>query len=200
MQLTTNKDKNNINEFVKELKQITKDKKILFACIGTDRSTGDALGCLVGTHLEELGYNVIGTINEPLHATNLAERMAGEKQKGYDLIIGIDACLGKMTSVGNIYLEDRPLKPGKGVGKDLPEVGDYNIKGVVNVSGYMEFMVLQNTRLSVVMQMANVIVEAVKLGMPIEIHNEVEIRENNLRKLYNKVIGLFPKKSMRLAS
>jgi hypothetical protein len=36
----------------------------------------------------------------------------------------------------------------------LPEIGDLHITGVVNVSGFMEHSVLQNTRLSVVVNMA----------------------------------------------
>ena len=33
-------------------------------------------------------------------------------------------------------------------------MGDIHITGIVNVSGYMEFFVLQNTRLNLVMKMA----------------------------------------------
>lgn len=43
------------------------------------------------------------------------------------------------------------------VNKDLPPVGDLSIMGVVNVSGNLEFMVLQNTRLYTVMTIANTI-------------------------------------------
>jgi Protein of unknown function (DUF1256). len=41
--------------------------------------------------------------------------------------------------------------------KDLPKVGHLSITGVVNISGALEFMVLQNTRLFTVMQLAEVI-------------------------------------------
>ena len=54
------------------------EREVVFACIGTDRSTGDALGPLVGQRLRRLGCtaeNVIGTLEEPLHALNLAERL-----------------------------------------------------------------------------------------------------------------------------
>ena len=55
-----------------------RDRPIAFACIGTDRSTGDALGPLVGQRLLKLGFDrtpVIGTLEEPLHALNLEERL-----------------------------------------------------------------------------------------------------------------------------
>ena len=43
--------------------------------------------------------------------------------------------------------------------KSLPEVGDVHINGIVNVSGFMEYFVLQNTRLNLVMSMSNVLAE-----------------------------------------
>ena len=48
--------------------------------------------------------------------------------------------------------------------KQLPEVGKMHIIGVVNVGGFMEYLVLQNTRLSLVMRMAEVISESLILG------------------------------------
>jgi putative sporulation protein YyaC len=43
------------------------------------------------------------------------------------------------------------------VNKELPEVGELHITGIVNVAGFMEYFVLQNTRLGLVMKMADVI-------------------------------------------
>ena len=48
--------------------------EILFLCIGTDRSTGDSLGPLIGSRLEAEGIGnvvVIGTLEHPVHAVNL---------------------------------------------------------------------------------------------------------------------------------
>ncbi|MDQ0659408.1 putative sporulation protein YyaC [Paenibacillus sp. W2I17] len=50
-----------------------------------------------------------------------------------------------------------PLKPGAGVNKELPPVGDIHLTGIVNVGGFMEYFVLQNTRLSLVMRMSEII-------------------------------------------
>ena len=69
-------------------------------------------------------------------------------------IIAVDACLGKLESVGCVNIAEGSLKPGAAVNKNLPAIGDLSISGIVNVGGFMEYYVLQNTRLSLVMQMA----------------------------------------------
>jgi len=57
------------------------------------------------------------------------------------------------------------LKPGAGVKKELPVVGDIHITGVVNVGGFMEYFVLQNTRLHLVISMAEVIAKGIYLAL-----------------------------------
>ena len=61
--------------------------------------------------------------------------------------------------MGNVAYATGPLRPGAAVNKDLPPVGDMAISGIVNVGGFMEYVVLQNTRLSLVMNMANKIAQ-----------------------------------------
>lgn len=131
-------------------------KELVVVCIGTDRSTGDSLGPLVGTMLSRTStVPVYGTLAEPVHAVNLNEKLA-EIQKAHpnSFIIAVDACLGKSESVGCVSIKKGPLRPGTGVNKKLPQVGDMHIIGVVNVGGFMEYFVLQNTRLNLVMKMA----------------------------------------------
>jgi len=140
---------------------------VVFLCVGTDRSTGDAVGPFVGTYLTGLGYgNVVGTIDDPTHALNLTERIA-TIPKG-KTVIAIDAALGKVTSVGTTSVINGPLKPGAGVDKDLPYVGDYSISVVVNVGGFMEYVVLQNTRLSTVIKLAKDITSAIVNVFPLD--------------------------------
>lgn len=141
--------------------------ELVVICIGTDRSTGDSLGPLTGTLLTDrhnTSIHVYGTLNEPIHAMNLEDRLAEIKELHINpFVIAIDACLGRVKSIGNVIIADGPIQPGKALNKDLPSVGDIHISGVVNVSGYMEFFVLQNTRLHVVMQMAKKISTALML-------------------------------------
>ncbi|MBT2684864.1 spore protease YyaC [Bacillus sp. ISL-37] len=140
-------------------------RPIVFVCIGTDRSTGDSLGPLIGTLLQEkeiAPYHVYGTLDDPIHAVNMDAKLAEIKQKHFNpFIIGIDACLGRLKSVGSIQVGNGPVKPGAGVNKELPEVGNMHITGIVNVSGFMEFFVLQNTRLNLVLKMAKTIANGI---------------------------------------
>ena len=133
-------------------------RPLVILCIGTDRSTGDALGPLIGTSLSKKALpklNVLGTLDQPVHATNLDEYIKYIQNSYYNpYIVAIDACLGKMDSVGNITLANGPLKPGAAVHKELPAVGEVHLTGIVNVGGFMEYMVLQNTRLGLVWKMA----------------------------------------------
>lgn len=136
-------------------------KEIVVLCIGTDRSTGDSLGPMVGSLLQKaqaFPVAIYGNLDEPVHAMNLATTIETiHSAHKSPFIIAIDACLGKLNNVGMVSIKEGPLRPGAGVKKELPEVGDIQITGNVNVGGFMEFMVLQNTRLSLVMKMAEVI-------------------------------------------
>ena len=133
-------------------------RSLIILCIGTDRSTGDSLGPLIGTHLGRFTLpklHVWGTLDAPVHATNLEEKLNLITKRFPDpFVIAVDACLGRLDSVGCLILGEGPLKPGAGVHKKLPEVGNAYLTGIVNVGGFMEYMVLQNTRLSLVWKMA----------------------------------------------
>ncbi len=143
--------------------------QLVVLCIGTDRSTGDALGPLAGTKLTRLQPArtvVYGTLDEPVHAMNLCQTIEMiERFYSYPLIIAVDACLGKTESVGTIDLGVGSLRPGAGVHKTLPSVGELYVSGIVNVGGFLEYFVLQNTRLSVVIRLAEVIARGLYLGL-----------------------------------
>ncbi len=152
---------------MEHLNQIDGYRKIpVIVCIGTDRSTGDSLGPLTGTALQErlsgYGIPVYGTLEEPVHATNLSEVITTITTNHLGRpVIAIDACLGRSENVGYITVKPGPLKPGTGVNKNLPAVGDVHLIGVVNVGGFMEYFVLQNTRLNLVIRMAATIAGAI---------------------------------------
>lgn len=138
----------------------------VLACIGTDRSTGDALGPLVGTRLARLGLPVYGTLDDPMTASNIPARMdAIRSEHPGAFVLAVDACLGRLDSIGRIVLATGPLLPGAAVEKHLPAVGNAHLVGTVNISGFAEFFVLQNTRLALVMHMAEVMADGIAMAL-----------------------------------
>lgn len=157
----------NIREtLIKEIIPIIKSNRdIVVLCIGTDRSTGDSLGPLVGEKLKFLVRNkvhIYGNLENPVHAKNLEETIENiNALYPNSFIIAVDASLGSLPNVGKVIIESKPLSPGSALNKDLPKVGDLSITGIVNISGALEFMVLQNTRLYVVMKLADAIASGI---------------------------------------
>ena len=148
-----------------------KDRDIVLLCVGSDRSTGDSLGPLIGHKLQHTLNNklyVYGTLKEPVHAINLKAVVESIYEIHKDpFIIAVDASLGTKNHIGYVTLSEMPLRPGLGVKKSLPEVGDICITGIVNLSGMMDGILLQSTRLSTVMELADFI----SIGIFIAIHS-----------------------------
>lgn len=137
------------------------NQPLIVLCIGSDRSTGDSLGPMIG-HLLNKKKNkcffVFGDLDNPVHAANL-EYYISLIHVTFDnpFIISIDASLGKNSHVGYITINEGPLRPGLGVKKRLPEVGNISITGIVNSSINTNYSVLQTTRLSVIIKLAEII-------------------------------------------
>ncbi len=132
----------------------------IIVCIGTDKCIGDCLGPMVGTFLKEKAFPlpVYGTIESPIHALNINKRLNEINElHPNSLIIGIDACLGESNSIGEIHTRDYPIHPGKGVGKNLPDVGVASIIGIIDSSENAEIFTSRSIRLHLVMEMAKVI-------------------------------------------
>ncbi|MDF2594047.1 MAG: sporulation protein YyaC [Clostridia bacterium] len=140
--------------------------ELVIVCIGTDRATGDSLGPLIGYKLKDLKYGKVstyGTLDEPVHAKNLQDMIENIKLLHPNaLVVAIDACLGAMANVGCITIGQGSIRPGAGVQKELPPIGHIHITGIVNFSSLMNMVILQNTRLSLVMKMADTISSGIK--------------------------------------
>ncbi len=137
-------------------------------CIGTDRATGDALGPLTGSFLTQISrppFALYGTLDAPVHATNLVDLIRAHPRLVKSRLLAVDASLGKPEEVGMLTAGRGPLRPGAGVNKDLPALGTYYITGTVNIGGFMDYYVLQNTRLALVMRMARTIAEALEISL-----------------------------------
>lgn len=135
--------------------------EIIFICIGSDRITGDSLGPLIGHQLSKYHWkniHICGTLDHPIHALNLEETLENLKKRHPSaLFIAVDASLGSKKHIGFITVGNGSICPGAGVHKSLPAVGDIFITGILNVSGTFEHLLLQTTRLSTVVQMAETI-------------------------------------------
>lgn len=160
------KEKGATYEFCLSLKlllktPIEKEQDIVLVCIGSDRATGDCLGPLVGYKLSKLRYpklHIYGNLSAPVHAKNLDKTLLDIEQSYKDpFVIAIDASLGVSNHIGFVTLGEGSLFPGIGVDKNLPSVGDIHITGIVNLSGMLNHMLLQTTRLDQVMKLADFI-------------------------------------------
>ncbi|BBB92756.1 MAG TPA: spore protease YyaC [Methylomusa anaerophila] len=148
-------------------------RPIVALCIGSDRYTGDALGPLIGSYLEEtINCNIFGTLEHPVHAGNFIETLnIIDRRYHHPLIIATDACLGKSHEIGNIEIWQGGLTAGIAVGNRLPTVGHISIIGVVNSRSQIGYLDLQSTPLSKVMRLSKVIGEA--LAKTIHVVNQV---------------------------
>ena len=173
---------------------------VVFLCIGTDRSTGDSLGPLIGHKLKERGRRrraagspymetgaasffgsaygdstnstnnarpgalVYGTLERPVHAMNLEQYRAFVMKKfPRRVVVAVDASEGNLEHVGYVTLGKGSLKPGLGVSKDLCEVGDIFITGIVGGCTSFDPVMLQSVRLAMVMRMADCICDSICL-------------------------------------
>jgi len=142
-------------------------RELVYLCIGTDRATGDCLGPLVGNRLRLLlpSAHIFGCLEEPLHALNLEPALQSiYRNYPNPLVIAVDAGLGRREKVGFLSIKKGALAPGMALKKQLPRVGDIHLVGTVNVSGFCEHLVLQNTRLFIVHKMAEAAARALFLA------------------------------------
>ncbi len=142
--------------------------KPVILCIGTDRIVGDSLGPLTGSLLQKHMENfknplaVYGTLEAPVHACNLAETLEQIKKEHPDsIVIAVDASLGCHYKVGSVLIRSGSIRPGMGVKKNLPAVGDISITGIAGVQSSRPYFVLQSVRLSLIMSMAEQICECI---------------------------------------
>lgn len=140
---------------------------VVILCIGTDRSTGDSLGPLIGYKLKEKQVSraeILGTLDRPVHAMNLEEYMEVLKEDYPNhVIVAVDASVGNLEHIGYVTLGKGALKPGLGVSKELRAVGDIFITGIVGGCGSYDPLMLQSIRLSIVMRLADCISESIYL-------------------------------------
>lgn len=104
----------------------------IVVCIGTQKSYLDSVGPFVGSVLKKQIPDLVvyGVLGDNCHALNL-ETTFKEIHKLYPdkKILAIDACCTSFPEkLGTIEISKGAIRPGAGVGKILPAIGDYAIK------------------------------------------------------------------------
>lgn len=159
------------HSLIKTVSAITSRRSPVFLCIGTDRMTGDCLGPLVGHKLKRhcgSSLPLFGTLEHPVHALNLEYTLSLIRHQYDDpFLIAIDAALGLPGHIGRIGLSHEALNPGEGLRKELPPVGDLSITGIVASCHGDTSLLLQNTRLHLVNELADFIVSGLISSFPL---------------------------------
>lgn len=141
-----------------------KNKDVVVVCVGSDLVMGDSLGPLLGTFLINLDIPayVYGCLGQPVTAKEVA--FIGKyikKLHPNSIVLAIDAGIGDDFEVGYVKVLGHGLRPGLGVDKDLPSIGDCSIVGVVAGRSPGNNNLFNLTRLSFVYTMARVIADGI---------------------------------------
>ena len=109
-----------------ELKDLRDDREPFFVCIGYPEHPYDSVAPRVGTMLKKAGYKVLGTMESPLHALNIKDsELFINKYMSSFHVIALDAVI---TPSDYLYrIKKEPCKPGAGVKKALPKIGESTI-------------------------------------------------------------------------
>ncbi len=140
----------------------TRSTPPVVVCIGSDLAIGDSLGPITGSMLKRktqgMNFFLYGTLSAPITAKEIKHLRAllQRTHKGSQ-IIAVDAAVGERGDIGLIRLSDTPLLPGAGAKKQLGEVGDFSIMGIVAEKSLSNYALLNQTRLQLVYRMAEII-------------------------------------------
>lgn len=165
------------NNFIKDFSYILREKiegveisDLIFLCIGTDRITGDCFGPLVGYKLkylfkDEKNIKVIGSLDNTICSHNILNVINDINNK-YEapFLIAIDAALSNKTNIGKVIVTKNRMNVGRGLSKNSIYVGDMSIKGIVSKdlkNPKYNFKLLQNTPLSLIMNMADSVAQGI---------------------------------------
>lgn len=156
-------DKARLAEELKD--KITNANAPVFMCIGTEKVFSDSLGPRVGTLLNLAMREplfVYGLIEKNITAENLCKSYEFIKSMHPDNpIVVIDAGVGEQAQLGNVQLCDGGILPGAATNKNLPEIGDVGIVGIVAERGMGDFYTLNSSKDKLVSDVAQFIAEAI---------------------------------------
>jgi putative sporulation protein YyaC len=120
---------------------------------------------MVGTLLTKYGYDVVGTVDSPLSASSIPYYKAPAGK----IVLAIDSLLGTTLERGMCQVSTNPLKPGAGVGKELPEIGDFHLAvciGKNHGNSFFNNQELKFTSWNVISPLVNEVVQAIVQFVP----------------------------------
>ncbi len=134
-------------------------------CIGSDLAIGDSLGPIVGSMLryktQGLPLYIYGTLGAPITAKEIpyVRKLLQTTHKNSQ-VLAIDAAVGDVGDVGLIKITDNPLRPGAGANKQLGDIGDVSVLGIVSEKSLANYGLFNTTRLGLVYSMSEIISDA----------------------------------------
>lgn len=147
------------------LRSCGEQESVALVFIGTDSNVGDSLAPLAGSLTNgggEAGAFVYGNLNCPITAADVPYVSAYIKNAHpQSKIIVVDAAVGKKEDVGNVKVMQKSIRPGLGVNKILPPIGDVSVIGVVAERSQNKLSLLGSAKVSQVYAMAKVIADGI---------------------------------------
>lgn len=137
----------------------------VFMCIGTEKVFSDSLGPRVGSMLNKsmnCPYVVYGLCSQNITAENLiyCHKFIKAMHPNSQIVV-VDAAVGTKGQIGKIQISDGGIIPGAATNKNLPEVGDVSIVGIVADKGMQDFYTLNSTKERLVNRVAEFIVNSI---------------------------------------
>ena len=145
MESTTIYRENAAEQISEQLKPLL-SRDIVLLCIGTENVTGDSLGPRVGTLIQN-------KMKRPL----LVYGYEGCNVNAQNLVLAV----GDNEEVGCVQIHKGGIMPGAATNKNLPQVGDVSILGVVSKRGCQDFYSSHSDRVMLVEKMAETIADSI---------------------------------------
>lgn len=144
--------------------KLKKGGQIVVVCFGTPTVNGDSFGPRVGSFLKEnnLPCFVYGTLENPVTARNMEEYISFVRRvhEG-DVILSVDASLGKCERVGKIAVRTDGVCPA-GIKGEKRRFGDVGVLGVVGDKDTDHISALLTANIDKVSKMADKVAIMIK--------------------------------------
>jgi putative sporulation protein YyaC len=140
-------------------------ESMILLFVGSDSNIGDSLAPICGSLFEcdSGGVFAYGSLVAPITAKEVPFAVEFIKKAHPDsLVVVIDAAIGKSCDVGLIKVQKGGIKPGLGVDKDLPLVGDLSVIGILGEKKGGKALFTVN-KISTVYKMAEKIADGLKI-------------------------------------